>query len=327
MNKLECNLPFDSSEINILNYTADLLRLCCSHNLIPEHKLMEIRNGFDKSFIETAEQFVKRESSSIPKKRAEILYSSVLYQSDVYLMSLNSINKSVEALNNLSTEKILSYGRSLIQDIHNKNIRIFKQAYKRKLNLPVIEYRLVMDKAFDDYYKSYSARFDARNCCALIDYPLLGKPAYSLKSQGALFIHEYYTGIMYENEFCSFFAENEIEDFLKAYGKMYGCVYTDLLFNITEVLLNNLLVCAILDKPLFELYPKMEDINKLKTIFRKTSVNDKLHKFKSAFNKYESVFHDLRCYEYLYRYIPLFSMDFNRCIQNNRMENFIIARS
>lgn len=251
MTEITEHILLPDGNIDRQNYTASILQLCMTVGIISSARAEEIRCRFDTEFKETAAQYTSRESSSISMKLAEQLYSSLLYRTDIYLLSLKSDEAAVLALKSMPIGEILNEGRELILRIHEQNLKIFRQAYKKRLSVPLAEYRYVMDTAFDEYVRNYSARFDARNCGTSIDYPLLGRPAYALTSEGAVFINEYYTSIMLENELCSHFAAEELERLLLCYGRLFNVHYSTLLFNIAEVVMNNLLACLLLSKPLF----------------------------------------------------------------------------
>ena len=125
MNEITEKLPFSERDIDFQNYTASVLRLCSANRIITDEKINEIRSGLDKAFVETAEQYTKRESSTIPKKQAELLYSSVLYQCDIYLLSLKSLKKAIDELNILPIEIILDRGQKIILNLHKINLKIF----------------------------------------------------------------------------------------------------------------------------------------------------------------------------------------------------------
>jgi|GEM_PF-468839 len=322
MSDIIMHLPFSESDTDIQNYTASLLRLCSVNGLIPEKRQLEIRSELDSTFSETAEQYTKAESSTIPLKIAEQLYSSVLYQCDVYLLSLKSLSKAVEALLNISVKTIISSGRILILQMIEDSKAVFRKAYEKRLALPACEYRYAMDKAFDDFLRNYSARFDARNICTSIDYPLLNTAAYDMKSQGVMFILEYYTGIMLENEFCSYFSEKDIADTLVQYGKIYRCKYTDLLFNIAEVLLDNMLTAVLLNKPMFTLSISDKDIDKLYLQYGNYSENDILSAVKKAFQPYTEKLSPALS-EYLKMHFEKFSCELCKGVLNNTLGNFL----
>lgn len=325
MNEILGQLPFSENEIDIQNYTANILLLCSANGILTDKKIQEIHLGLDKAFIETAEQYTKRESSTISQKCAERLYSSVLYQADVYLLSLQSLFNAVQEVTLSPIEALLDRGQKLILQLHENNLQIFRNAYRNRLNLPVYEYKYVMNKSFDEYYRGYSARFDARNCCAAIDYPLLGCPAYNMKTQGVLFIHEYYTGILHENEFCKYFSEEKIEQILTRYGEIYGCRYTDLLFNIAEVLLNNLLGGALLGKPLFKLSLNRNDIYDIVNQYTLSSEEAICNEIKKAFSVYQEAISNPSLYRYLQKYIPSFAQELLKRIEYGGAERFFVT--
>lgn len=315
MKDFALKIPACENEFDVQNYTLDILSRCSAGGIIPDKNLSDIRSGLNKEFTEIAGQYTRRESSSLSKKRAEMLYSSVLYRSDVYLLSLRSAEKAVEALKTLPIDVILKQGQELILSIHEENLRIFNEAAENKLNLSCHEYNVAMGKAFDDYYKHYSARFDARNCCNSIDYPLLNTPAYGIKLQGVMFIHEYYTGLMLENKFGKLFDEGEIKYLLECYGRVYGCDYTELLFNFSEVLLNNLFVSAVLEKS-FGISLSENDINEFENICLAVSGESLYEMINNAFTEYRSHINNDYVYYYLQKHIPGFTKETAARIKN-----------
>lgn len=323
MNNLSLQNPAFENEINVQNYTLDILSRCSASGIIPDKKLAEIRCGLNKEFTETAEQFTKRASSSVSRKKAELLYSSVLYRSDVCLLSLKSVDRAVEVLKTMPVEMILKEGQQLILSIHEENIHIFKEARKHRLNVPCHEYNEAMGKAFDDYFKNYSARFDARNCCNSIDYPLLNIPAYEIKLQGVMFMHEYYTGLMLENKFCKLFDEGEVNHLLECYGRTYGCNYGELLFNISEVLLNNIFVSAVLEKP-FGFKLTESDIDEFGNMCGMLSEDSVYLMINDAFEPYRSCINDNDIYNYLKKHIPAFSKEIAVWLNSgSELKNFL----
>lgn len=324
MDFLENEIPFTTSDLDIQNYTAELISNCVLHGIISDEKVIEIRSCIETEFIEIAEQNVKRESSTISKQNAELICNSIMYQADVYLLHLNSICLVISELKNRRFSQIINDGKMLIQKIYDNNFNIFKTAFMNRLNIDNYEYNYVMNKSFDEYAKNYSGRFDARNCCTIIDYPLLGRPAYNIKLQGVMFIAEYYTGLMYENIFCKYFKENNIIDILAKYGEMYKCCYKDLSVNICEVLLNNLLAAALIGKHTFDL--NITDIQLIE-LREKFLYQDKKYiktALRNSFSIYRNIFLNDELYNYLERYIDAFSDEFEHHLSNDTLNKFIV---
>ncbi len=327
MNNIQCNNPIDSHSHDRQNFTLDLLRLCSLNNLVSDKKIREIRQCIYSAFKEYAEQFTHRESSTISKKTADLIYSSILFQSDAYLYSLNSIESAIKELNETSFNSIIEKGQNLILDIHQECFAIFKIAFKNRLSIPLYEYQYAMNKSFDEYVKNYSARFDARNCFASIDYPLLGCPAYNMKSQGALFIHEYYSGLMCENLFCKLFDERAIEELLIGYGEIYDCRYNQMLFNISEVILNNLLLAGLLNKkPLdFSLYK--DDLLSIEEKYALATQSEIERGTSFCFEKYSEIFRNDMLFSYLKRYISTFAGELHLHLKNNTLQSFAVLKN
>ena len=324
MNEILKKLPFSSEHIDKQNYTASLLQLCTACGVISEARQSEIRAALDSAFTETAEQYTRRESSSISLKLAERLYSSVLYRADIYLLSLRDDRRAAEALLTEPADTMLEKGSHIIMRLYDNAAAIFRRAYKSRLSLGLAEYRYVMDRAFDEYRRGYSARFDARNCCASIDYPLLNRPAYAIVSQGAAFIYEYYTGIMLENEFCGHFNEKEIEILLVCYGRIYKSAYTDLLFNIAELIFNNLLAGALLKKPLFTILLSNGDIALLEEKFAHFSLNELISEAEKSFSLYKTELGSAAMFGYLSEYVPTFSTELLKRLKSGQVEKYIV---
>lgn len=325
MNEISNHLPFSEQNIDIQNYTMNILALCSEFNLITNEKASEIQSELYSTFVETAEQYTSRASSTISQKRAQLIYSSILYQADAFLLNLNSTEKAVKMLLTVPMQDILKQGKEQILQLYSNSPKIFKRAYINRLNLPLYEYNYVCEKAFDDFFKNYSARFDARNICTSIDYPLLDLPAYSMKSQGVIFICEYYTKLGLENEFCNFFSKFEILHTLELYGKIYKCNYTDLLFNIAEVILNNFLVAAILKKVPFELKISVSDIESIENFYYNHTYEQINSDVTSVFSEYYEKLKNPKLIIYLRHYLPKFSKTLFNKIKSKNLQTFIAA--
>ncbi len=213
------------------NYTASLMAICSAQGLISQEHIRKILDELFEEFAEIASQYTFRESSSLRRELAEQLYSSVLYRSDVYLLSLGSDKKAAQVLTVVPMKRILELGRELVLKIHEGNRAIFKRAYKSRLDIAVPEYRHVMLRAFDIYYQRYSGRFNARSVCTDIDYPLLRGSAGAIELEGVMFIREYYSRLALENEFCRMF---DIEDIKKLLSDKYGGGFGLIGVNICE---------------------------------------------------------------------------------------------
>ena len=230
-------------------YAESLIERCAESGELDGKRLGELKAALDRRFCETARQYTRGESGSVSGEEARRIMRSLIYQLDVCLLSMDGDADAISALQSAPPDGLFERGQRMILLLLEQTKAIFRRAYAKRLDVGCTEYRYAMDEAFDVYCARYSARFDAENCVATVDYPLLCTQAYELKSSGVLFMREYYTALLYENDFCSKFERRELERLLRGYGKIYGCDYRELLFNICEVVLVNAMAAKMLGKP------------------------------------------------------------------------------
>lgn len=224
----------------------------------------------------------------------------------------------------MSPEKILYKGKDIIMKYYSESKSYYNKARQYNLDLPVYEYRYVMDKAFDEFYKNYSARFNALEVCTCIDYPLMNKKPYEMRSKGVMFIKEYYKDIMLENRFCSLFDIGDIRTLLSGYGKLYGCKYTDILFNISEIIANNYFLRLLNNKNEFFLEINKKDINNIYSTLHDYTSEDIHVTVKNVLKKSTIIHDEPLLYMYLKKYTDYFADELFMHILNRNIENFIV---
>lgn len=325
-NDLQLVLPFSESDADKQNYTASLLALCSANSMLSDKKQEEIQATLSEVFTETASQFTRRASSTISQKRANALMSSILYHSDVYLLSLNSTSRAVNALLNRPMREIITDGMSLVLKNCYQSQVIYKRAFDSKLKLPLYEYRYAIDKAFSEFSHGYSARFDARNCMASIDYPLLHHKAYEMVSEGVMFINEYYSSLYLENCFCNLFPLADIKRLLDGFGQIYHSKFSNLVFNICEVVLTNSLACAVVGKSPLSLCLTQADIETLYSRFSFLDIDSLTKEISIAFRSYYLVMKNPRLIQYLRKYIPTFASELYRHLSDKTLNSYLVIQ-
>lgn len=297
------------------NYTMELISLCIESGMLNTAKQLEIKKALENEFTETAIQFTRSQSGSISESRAQMLASSVLYRSDVYLLSLRSHEKAASALVNMPMSSILKQGSVEILRLFEESMKIFRTAYNTRINADNHEYRYVTEKAYDDFRRNYSAQFDGAGCPCNIDYPLLGQNACDSKLKGVMFICDYYRCICLENELCRLFSEADIIRLLESYAHERNDDYRQMYLNIAEVIAYNLLGRAIIGKPLaLELTENdVKDIESRCKGLTADSITSLLEKGLSAYYK---AINSPPLYMYLRQYAPAFAIRLGSAVQS-----------
>lgn len=265
MNEPELVLPFSPSEVDRVHYAASLLQLGAP--LLTPDQQGAIKAGLDDAFVETAAQFTKRASSTLPRRQAERLYESVVYQLDAALRSYPGDTAALRALQTVPVSRLLQQGQRLILAECETVRQLFEAARALRQTPAIPEYDFVMEDAYSQFAAGYSARFDATNCIADINYPLMGRPAYALPEEGVHYMRAYYTALLRENEFCALFDAGERLWLLRQYGALFHTPFPELLFNIAEVVYRNFLVCALCGKPEFSLRLSERDLEHVYAAF------------------------------------------------------------
>ena len=313
--------PFSEAEVDKENMTRSLLQLLSHHHCISESYQNQVKTDLNCFFLELAGQYTRRASSSLSMKAAENIYVSVLFQADVYLESFDDVAQAAQVLCCMPIKEVLMNGQMLILQYYEEVQQIFKQVYKTKLPVPLQEYRYAIDKSFDDFLRNYDARFDAADIACSIDYPLL----YGnwMPQKGILYIKAYYTALMHENEFCHYLKMDELFWALEGYGRKYRCRYTDLLFNIAEVMLNNLLAAALLKKEPFTLRFRERECEMLQAEFESSSLIEVESAVCLAFAPYRAAIKNPQLVRYLEKYLGIFSAGFHARIHNRSLKVYL----
>lgn len=310
-------------EIDKRNYTLSLLSVCIEKELISPERQTELLSQFNEVFLETARQYAKRASSTIPKAVAEKIYLSLFFQSDVYLQSLDSDRKAAILLLTKPASELTDLGKKLLLRAFEQSKLVYSAARKKRLDVQNEEYASMMDTAFDSFCAGYSARFDALNICCDINYPLLNIHPLDMPERGVMFMLEYYSCIQRENRFCGYFPQVEINRLLCGYGKIYGVPYKELLFNIASVLLGNLLAAALLEKPPLTLSLSLSDKAALEHYCGLITLDCLCEEVVKRFEPYKEIFGE-NLHAYLGRYIPTFCGELHRHAEINGMGNFLV---
>lgn len=241
----QCAVPVEPDALDPRNYTLSLLEACREKGLLDDAQCGRIQLGLGRIFAETAAEYTRRASSTIPRTTARQLYDAVLFRCDAYLSRL-PLSEGIHLLQQGNMEEICHRGMECILDAFTRCKEIFRQAYAIRCRLPIGAYQYAMEHAFDRFCKGYSARFDPRNDCMGIDYPLLGRQAYALPEEGVWFVGTYYSCLLLENQLCRMVPASALAALFAGYARSYHCEPEDLHISAAELLVNQLLTGMLL---------------------------------------------------------------------------------
>ena len=131
-------------------------------------------------------------------------------------------------------------GRKLIEENFLKTKAQLQFIQDNCLSTDVIAYNDTIG-GLSMFFSSYDIDYESHETPASIDYPLSND---NTNLTGIEYISEYLHKLQLENEFCSYFPDEEIHSLLRG----YDLHYKDLLFNIYELILTNAIGGLLLGK-------------------------------------------------------------------------------
>lgn len=228
------------------NYTANLLGIAATAGLIPEPRLLEIRQVLHTEAGNRARSFINGATGSVSRAQAEDFYASVLCQLDAALLALHDDRRALDALCQLPVGKLLDAGLTATMQYFETAKEKFRAAY------PVLERygtfltrELLVD--FEKFITKYDARWHATRTYVQFGYPLLGRPQIPEggDANGAAGVCLYYTALENEARILQCFEHKELLLLYGIYAIFYRTTPSNIADNLVEIALRNWLTASL----------------------------------------------------------------------------------
>lgn len=228
----------DSQKLSSEFYFSSLLEAAYHAELLCDRDIERIQCECLSLLADKIERYNNGDSSSIQIEKAQELMASIFFTVGVWLKTYSNPDDAVASLLQKTVKDIYQNGRrqidTMVASAKATHIRLLQQLITTKNQFYYDTLVNEMSKFFKQYYPDYAAHktyIDA-------DYPL-SKPISHLS--GIEFIKAYLEAAYYENQFCSFFAAENIHHLLNA----YSTDYQELLINIYELVLATAIGCTV----------------------------------------------------------------------------------
>jgi hypothetical protein len=244
---IDDNLIYISSEL----YYKNLMNKLQQKGILNQDKVQQIQLELLELLSKQVMKYNSGESSSVMAEKATQILNSIYYSMGIYLKTLD-INKQIEKINKDRVEQIYQQG------IDRMKVKVLEA--KRLLDSIQNDAIITINKAYQDtlfsglpaFFRDYDLKFAAQMDAGSIDYPLLNDIT---SICGIEYIMEYLIRFNYESTFLKAFDVGIIEKLLRGYSKDYS----DLLLNISNIVLTNALGLIILEKEFLGLNILEED--------------------------------------------------------------------
>ncbi len=256
---LSTTYKIDYSKLVFNNYFQTYIEEACRVGLISKVEVLNIQMMLVKLLEVQIQRYTRFESSSVKTETAGKLMRSILYNLDFKFKRLKE-EEGVYLLKTQSVESLFREGVVLVKEQVEKSRFYLKKLQNNRLKVDNFAYNDTIDHGFTNFYPYYEPEFSAHLSPVDIDYPLYHD---SMKEEGIEYVYGYLKKLYYENEFCSYFKIEEINQLLESSHPHHK----ELLVNIFEVVLINALGRVLVNKDLTSLVLNESDCIILKGEF------------------------------------------------------------
>ncbi len=310
-------------DIDVRQFTLSLMSKGYKANIFTMREIESIQSQVLTLLGAYILKYTHHDSCSVKEERAQSIFQSIFYCIDLYLMSFQNIEDSINLLKNTNITELHTKGLNLAKSyVHEAEI-IDQEIKSSKLNVSLAAYDITIDEGIDNFFKNYDVTFDAHNTVASIDYPLLYD---DMSLTGILYMINYLKKLQMENEFCRYFSPDDMEQLLKNYGKQYGFDFKEMLINISELVLKNALFSVLLGKSATVLTISLNECNFLYEILRDLTKQQCWGKIQNALDEIinELDMTNLLLKEYLYQFLYAFFPALFNAIQKNTLSSLMV---
>lgn len=173
------------------------------------------------------------QSSSVRTETAQRLLESILYAVTAYL---DTLPDPAAALKTRDMNELREKGIVLLRQMVEECRTLLRKVKATRVQTELIAYNHTIDECFGEpFFRAYDPRFAAQEGPGgLIDYPLY-RDDWSVT--GVLYVRNYLTQLLRENEFCARVPKNRIRALLLTHGLKHGLDYREMLQNIPELII------------------------------------------------------------------------------------------
>lgn len=216
------------------HYFQSLLQVLYSNDLLSTKDIESIQLQILDLLKETVNYYTKAESYSVKEEIAEQLMLSIYYTIGIFLKDIPTIKERITSIKESAMKYLFSEGEKILKTKVEESKELLKLVQKNRLNTANYAYIDTIGYGIPLFFIDYDIRFASHETPGSIDYPLAID---EMDLVGIEYINEYLNKINFENKFCSYFENAEIEALLNGFDKNSD----HLLINIFELVFTNYL--------------------------------------------------------------------------------------
>ncbi|WP_455682617.1 DUF6179 domain-containing protein [Thomasclavelia sp.] len=194
-------------------------------------------------------------NSSVSKERGQALMDANIYLIGLYLKQFEII-KSIECLRTVAIKEIYNQGCRLLKELlHYSKIEV-EQFLKELMKIDLYVYHDTLYRGLPLFFTSYNFDYNPQDTILTFDYPTYKQLS---NKQGIERFLEYFKLVQLENSFYKLFSVDQITKMLFYYHPDYQA----LIFNVTKLLLKQLILKQLIKRSFSYLYLTKNELDKI----------------------------------------------------------------
>jgi len=245
-NSLQQINPINFAQLRQDTYFESLIQAAYSTGNLSDGELKGIQQGCIYLLAEKTKKYTGGSSSFLIEDGENIMKSN-LYTIGLYLKSLISPHKAIEAVKTTPIPELYALGQKRIKTKLNATRYLYNSTIKNTVFTGYDYYNFTLQtvQRFFDLYTDFYTWYNAHELPAEIIFPYpicytgyIGEEELFAISgvddfKGIEYVQRYLQAVYYESAFCKYFTKEDIHQVLLGYGSGYN----DVLFNIYEKVL------------------------------------------------------------------------------------------
>lgn len=228
----------DPERLHSEHYFQSLLAEAQNKGLLSDRDIAGMQKACFLLLGEKVEGFNAGDSSSIQVEKAQDIMASILFTVGVSLKTWENPEDAAAALQERPICEIYQKGLKEIDSLVSTTKAVHTKLLRQLVDTENCFYRDTLADGILGFFKLYYPDYAAHEIHITVDYPLFN-PIPNLA--GIEFIKAYVEAACCENQFCSFFAVEDIHHLLRGYAEEYQ----GLLVNIYEQILTAAMGCVV----------------------------------------------------------------------------------
>lgn len=242
---MESLIGINKESLDKNQYLVSLVNEGVRAGLLEPELISDMPSGLLEILKDNMRMYTKGESDTLKVETAEGLMSSIIYSISLYLMKFGAPEDAVSRLKSTDIKTVYREAMDYIKSYVEETKNLYKSIEAKRISVPNVIYSETFEAAIPKFFSGYDVIFSAQDTSSDMDYPLVFD---DMSLKGIIYVRRYLEAFELENDLCRKFNPQDITAMLKLYGKRNRIDYELTPVNLFELVFNNIVFLALLDR-------------------------------------------------------------------------------